>query len=455
MINLRKYNIDDILSYLSGEADNNENYQPAGFTPLVSFGRGSGGFCHNALLIPESIHILVTPTGCARHADFELYAEGRAIGRVYHIYLTESDIVVGTGVERVKKSVMELVESLETKPKAVTLLITCLDALLHTDYSPIERELEQKYGIRFGTIKMYSFLNTSKKTHLMIQQESIFGMTRSAGKRNEKQINMLGNTALFSEKSEFKSVLEKAGYQVKEIRTCKTFDEFDSMADSKLNLALTQNSIPAVEMMKKKYGIPYIKFYETVDLEQIRKNYQTLEEELGCKLDYEEHYLKAKEKADELRKLICGKTFAIADGYDYNSVKSAMEFAKLGGDVKYTWVQKFRKEDEQYYREMKELGQNTAFYLHSDYGLYKFREQADYQVDYAVGIPGLMILGLFGPKHLRLGEEPFDFGTFAETIDAMIQQIHQENGFWRQEKETTVYDRNWNMYRGNEYEEFV
>ncbi len=455
MAEVKKYELDDILSYLSGNAASNQEYCPKGFSALMAIGRGTGGFSNNALLIPESIHIAVTPVGCARHADFEIYADGDPIGRMYHIHLTESDVVVGTGVERVKDTVLELVDSLDPKPKAVTFLITCLDALLNTDYSPIGKELEKRYGIRFTTVKMFSFLNNSKKTHLMMMQESIFGMIRSSGVRNEHSINMIGNTALFTGKTEFKTVLNEAGYQVQEIRTCKTFEEFDQMADARLNVVLNPFAAPAAEMMKKKLGIPYVLFYECMDPEQIKRNYQLLEEELQCKLNYEKYYQKAIEKKAEFRALVRGKTFAVSDGFDFNPVKSAVEFAKLGGTVKYAWVQKFRKEDEKYYHKLKDLGQETVFYLASDYSLNYFTAQADYHVDYAVGIMPLLFMGGFGPKHLMLGEEAFDFETFTEMTDAMIQMIHQEDRPWGQNREATIFDRNWNMYRGNEYEEIV
>jgi nitrogenase molybdenum-cofactor synthesis protein NifE len=368
-------------------------------------------------------------------------------GRLYHYHLNESDIVVGSAVDRVKDQIFSLIESMENKPKLVSVLITCLDALLHTDYDVIGRELEKKYGIRFVVIKMFAFLNDSKTNHLMHLMKSVYSLLRFSGRRQENKINMIGNTAPFSMQSDFVKLLSNVGYEVQEIRTCKTYEEFEQMGDARLNVILNPNAVPAAEMMKEKIGIPYVNFFECMDPEMIRNNYRILEGALDCKLDYEPYYESAEKKAEEFACVIQGKQLAVGDGFDYNAVKCAAEFAELGGQIKYVLIQGVKKEDLPYYKRLKAKRQQTVFYPTKDYSFTYFKEEENYTADAAVGMMSLFLLGIFGPVHLMTGEEPFDFETFQETVDQMIDLLDTNDYPFEEKQETTIYDRDWGSYR--------
>ncbi len=449
MSKCKKYTVDEIIHYLretDPTPEMKKDFTGCGFGCIAAIPRGMNGFSYNSLLIPESIHVIVSPVGCGRHTDFEMMTQGEYAKNIYHVHLTETDIIAGTAVNKVKNQVLSLVESLEIRPKAVTLLITCVDALLHTDYSPVGEALEKRYGIRFAVTKMFAFLNRSKVTHLMLQQQSVYSLLRFSGHRNERRINMIGNTAPFSIQSDFIKVLEKAGFEVREIRDCKTFCEYEEMGDARLNVVLNPNTIYAAEDLKSRLGIPYVEFIECMDPEQIRVNYENLERELGCKLEYEPYYRHACEHADHFRNLIQDKTFAIGNGFDYNAVKCAAEFAELGGQIKYVLISSVDTCDLPYYERLRAQQSNAVFYLTDDYGFEHFREE-DCQADVAVGVLALFLLGIFGPVHLMVGEEPFDFETFEQTLDQMTG-ILQGGGFRPEGKaESSIYDCDWGCYR--------
>ena len=453
MSQCKKYTVDKIIHHLretNPSPEEKEKYTGCGFGCIAAIPRGMNGFSYNSLLIPESIHVIVSPVGCGRHTDFEMMTEGEYAKNIYHVHLTETDIVVGTAVNKVKNQVLGLVDSLEVQPKAVTLLITCVDALLHTDYSPVGKVLAEKYGIRFAVTKMFAFLSQSKVTHLMLQQQSVYSLLQFSGHRNERRINMLGNTAPFSIQSDFIKVLEKAGFEVREIRDCKTFREYVEMGDARLNVVLNPNTIYAAEDLKARLGIPYVEFIECMDPEQIRRNYQNLERELGCKLEYESYYRHACERVGLFRELIQDKTFAIGNGFDYNAVKCAAEFAELGAQIKYVLIPSVDAEDLPYYERLQAQDSSAVFYLTDDYGFEHFREE-DCQADVAVGLLALFLLGIFGPVHLMTGEEPFDFKTFEQTLDQMTGILQGGAGWPGGEQEASIYDCDWGFYHEGEH----
>ena len=449
MQNVKKYEIKEVISYLEKDTktkEEKEYFKPQGFRFPLGFGRGMDGFSMKALLIPESIHILVSPVGCGRHSDIEVLGSGEDIRRIYRIWLTENDIVVGS-VNRVKKKVLELIDSMEKKPKAVTLNVTCLDALLNTDYSEVGIELEKRYGIRFGYIRMFPFLQESRKTHGMMLMEFQYSLIRKTIDKKNKFVNIIGNTKEISLESDFSKIMKEAGYQVLEIRSCKTIEEYDQMGTAKLNVVLNKHTVPAAKMMEKKYGIPYVEFFECMDPEKIKANYKAVEQKLNCKLNYEKYYLEALEKKKQFATFMKGKTAAVGGGLDYNPIKCASEVAMLGLDIKYVWVSEFRKSDLVYYEKMLELGQTSDLYLMTDYSMKNWKLTEETKVDVVIGLASLLLMGVYGPRYMFLKEEPYDFETFISAINTMIHIFNEGNNFGGTQKEKNIFDRDWGIYQ--------
>lgn len=51
-----------------------------------------------------------------------------------------------------------------------------------------------------------------------------------------KQVNVIGNNLALRKSSELYNILEKNGFNIKDICTCRDFREYETMASSKLNL---------------------------------------------------------------------------------------------------------------------------------------------------------------------------------------------------------------------------
>lgn len=444
---VKKFSLEEICTYLEKEAktkEEKEKFSPQGLKCALASGRGMGGFTLRMLLIPDSIQVIVSPPACGRHGDFDLLAAG-VVNRFFRIRLSEKTIVSGTASKMVCEEVLNLVEKMNLKPKVLSLCITCVDALLNTDYSVLGKKLKEKYNIRFEVVRMFPFLADSVKTHFELLMESVYSLMEvDSNKEIKKAVNIIGKTDT-ARVTDFFKILNEEGYEVQEIHNCKTIDDYDDLGRACLNVVLNKHSVCAAKLMKKKYGIPYIEFFECFNPEEIKENYKRLGEILGCELNVEEYYQKACEKVKEVHKLIEGNSFAVGGGIDYNPVKFAYNWCKTGYPLKYFLVSKIQREDLQYYQWMKENTPETYVYLATDTTMMSFIDEPDY-VKYTLGVQYGLVQKMNDVTMLRFEEEPFDFETLIAVLDQLEEGLLDKN-----KKENSVdknvFARNWSTYR--------
>lgn len=413
---------------------------------VASTVRTNGGFPNGGLNIPESIQFFVGPPACGRHADFDLMTRENRSQRFYRIRLTETDLVNGTGPLKVQGYICDFLEQMEKKPKAVTLCITCVDALLNSDYSALGVILQEKYGLRFAVVEMFPFLSESIRTHSEKLIEMQYSLLQPAGER-KKSVNLLGIIEPCSRESEFYKVLERAGYKINVIFECETIEEYDELGSACLNLVMVENARLAAQTMEKRFGIPYLTFYETCSPEEILENYHRLEETLGCKFDVEEAYAAVKEKAEGIAKNYSDKSIAVGQAYAYEPLKLAADLIAVGVPVKAVFTAAVRKADLEYLRYLEKNGRNIAIYQSTDPEALFYCYSPEYY-DVTIGLDYSFSLRSPGTRVLKLPEQPFEFFG----LHSMLEQIEQ--AFLGTKAETSPtealenpFARKWTVYR--------
>lgn len=425
MEEIKIYELNEICEYLKKEKPDKEEqkkFQREGFRCLGAGERGMGGLSRTAKFIPESIHIMIAPLSCLRHCDFDLKMNGYTEG-VYSLFLTEKEIVGGRVVNVLKKFILEILKELTPKPKVITITVTCIDSLIHSDYTGLKNMLMETYGIRFGVVEMFPILADNKIKHTDMFVEMVYSLIHAdPGKPKKKLINLLGRVEIADRNTDFYHVFQNAGYQVREIRECKDLDEFDEMGEACLNVVLSEFNLYAAKMMERKYNVPYFFWNECMNPNIIKKNYEEVGRRLQCHFDVDELYQNAKKKAEEVKKLAEGKTFAIGQRLDYIPVKVACDFVAMGMHVKYVFVDKIQKSDLEHYEWLLKNSPQTRIYLAPDISMRKFifdPENAD------VLICGSMVFmkNVEGVLSVNLAEEPYDFITFIQVMEQLKEQL--------------------------------
>ncbi|MDO5406776.1 MAG: nitrogenase component 1 [Eubacteriales bacterium] len=441
----------DYLEKTIVSSEEEKKFTPQGLKCVLARERGFKGFSVRMLLIPESIHVVISPPACGRHGDYNVLMAGIK-GRFFRIRLSEKDIVSGGAENSICKELFELLDSMETKPKAVTLCITCIDGVLCTDYRLIGKRLKERYGVRFGIARMFPFLANSVKTHGDLLMESMYELLEVPEDRTvRKAVNLVGHLDATKENTDFYIVLNKAGYDVQEIHACNTIKDYDKLGEACLNVVLNKNMVSAAEVMKTKYGIPYVEFIECMNPEQIKKNYEAVEDALGVKLEYEEYYQEACRKVSEVYEKVKNKSFALGGEVDYNPVKFAYDWCQTGFPLKYFLVNRIKKEDLEYYKWIRDYAPDTYLYLATDTSMMKFIADPD-PVEFVAGVQFSLVQQLGNVSSLELGEEPYDFKTLIEELDkikASVEsaEMNSAEKTANQDSENKIFARDWSTYR--------
>lgn len=420
-MDIKVFSPQEIVEGLHSDKKAQELFQREGFRCIGSGERGMGGLSRTAKFIPESIHFLVSPMACQRHCDFDLKMNGYTEG-VYSLFLTEQEIVGGKVVSVLEKEIRKLLPTLSPMPKVITITVTCVDGLIRSDYAGLEKKLKEEFGIRFGVVEMFPILQDNKVKHTDKFPHMVYGRIQADPKKGKKKlINLIGKIDPVDPTTDFYSVLEEAGYEVREIRQCKTLEDFDEMGEACLNVVLSEFNVYAAKMMEKKYNIPYFFWNQHMDYETIQSNYRQLEAILGCKLNTEKYYLEAKAKVEELKKCAEGKTFAVGFRLDYIPAKAACDLAAIGLNIASVFVDKIDKVDLKYYEWLQENSPHAKIYLTPDISMREYMKNPE-SVDVAI-TRVLALKNVDGLQTINPPEEPYDFGTYCQVMDSLIGQL--------------------------------
>lgn len=402
----------------------------------------------------EVIHILLAPLSCMRHCDFDLKLNGYTQD-VYSLFLSEKEIVSGKVADVLKECILDLLKKLNPRPKVITITVTCIDGLIQSDYTAIRKMLMKEYGIRFGVVEMFPILADNKIKHTDLFPEMVYGLIQpDPDQPKKKMVNLLGHVDIVDPNTDFYQVLQKAGYEVREIRQCKNLDEFDEMGEACLNIVLSAFHLHAARMMERKYNVPYFFWNESMNPDTIKSNYEELERRLQCKLEIDDFYQAAKEKAEKVRKLSEGKSFAIGQRLDYVPVKAACELTAIGLNVKYVFTDQIQKADIEYYEWLGLHSPQTHVYLSSDISMRSFMYHPE-PVDILVNGSIMFMKNVEGLMTVELPEEPYDFQTFLQVMEAFEEQIshkaQKKNECEKKDSgnEVSMFARAWKTYPGD------
>ncbi len=290
----------------------------------VSPAHGGWGMVRIAALIPESHQLFVAPFACGRHG-----ALGGALNgikdRISYLYIDESDIVSGGYEDLIPDAIEELFQALEKRPKVMVIFVTCLDDLLGTDHVQLQKRLTDLYpDVRFISCHMNPISENMKFPPGISIQKDLYSLLDKQEKRT-KAVNFIGNHAPINKECELFRIMAENGYELKHISDFDRFEEYQTMAQSQLNLVLSPVAKYASKQMEERLDIDYLLAYNTYDLAEIRAFYQELGEKLGIKTEIDSYEAAARKKIEEAKKIIGNHPIAI----DYQAVKKPCTLAKM------------------------------------------------------------------------------------------------------------------------------
>ena len=379
------------------------------------------------LLLPESVMLLVAPGCCGRNSAIVGSKAGYG-ERMFYLKMDETDQVTGRHLNKIPKAISEICESVNPRPKAVLICITCVDALLGTDLERVSRKAEEECGIHVVPCYMYAITREGKKPPMVAIRQALYSLLEPV-ENKEKIVNLLGNFAPLNSGCEFPVLLREAGFdRVMEISACRGFDEYMQMGGARLNIVLNPESNPAAEDLRKRLGTPYCELARLYQIDKIKKQYALFGAALGTKLDDHIYYEKASAALDDFILHHKGLHIAVGQMLNANSFELSLSLVKYGMSVPLIFAN-YNEGDYPYLKALCEISPDTRVY--SSLSPSMLSSMPDFEHDFKdIGLTIGMDAGYYLPATTNVPwneeRQPFGYQGLTKFIHKMEEALTKE-----------------------------
>jgi hypothetical protein len=306
-----------IESKLEGVAIANANFPspyPSGLE-YATPARGTWNIVHTGMLIPEAHEIFVCAASCLRGVVLTA-AEMHAEDRFSTVEIKEHNLLDGDMEELLIEGVSDIIEKLPKRPPAVLVYTSCVHHFAGCDLEMMYRELESRYpDIDFTDCYMNPIMRKSGLTPDQLMRSRLYMLLKEREKK-ELSVAIIGNDLPTRAESELLAILKNAGLKIHEITSCKTYKEYQEMAESSYYISYNAAAVAGGEMLSERLGGTHLYVPLSFDYDQIDAGFKKLGNLLGIEIP---DFTEKKRACDALKKEVLeliGKTPITID-YSY------------------------------------------------------------------------------------------------------------------------------------------
>ena len=293
------------------------------------------------LSVPESVMLIVAPGCCGRNTSL-ISSMPEYKNRFFYLEMSEPDLVTGRHLNKIPDAIKEVLAFLKDNgkkvPKVVMICITCVDALLGTDMDRVCRKAEDALaggeyeGVKVRPCYMYALTREGRRPPMVHVRQTIYSLLEPMEK-DPRSVNIIGGFAPL-ENTELITYLKSAGIRnIRQISTCKTFEEFLDMARANFNIVIDPEARAAAEDMNKNLNIPYIELTRVYSTDKISSQYKALASVAGIDIIDSEEKAEADEAANKLKAAYPDLTFNIGECTNANAFELALSLVRMGFKV--------------------------------------------------------------------------------------------------------------------------
>ena len=290
------------------------------------------------LSVPESVMLIVAPGCCGRNTSL-ISSMPEYKNRFFYLEMSEPDIVTGRHLNKIPDAIKEVLAFLKDNgkkiPKVVMICITCVDALLGTDMDRVCRKAEDALtggeyeGVKVRPCYMYALTREGRRPPMVHVRQTIYSLLEPMEK-DPRSVNIIGGFAPL-EDTELITYLKSSGIRnIRQISTCKTYEEFLQMASANFNIVIDPEARAAAEDMNKNLNIPYIELTRVYSTDKISSQYKALASVAGIDITDSEEKAEADEAADKLKAAYPNLTFNIGECTNANAFELALSLVRMG-----------------------------------------------------------------------------------------------------------------------------
>ena len=317
-------------------------------------GHGGWGIIRVAALIPESHLLFICPSACFRHGSLGAVQHGYK-DKTSYLYITPADVIAGYDAV-IEEGAEELLER-DPDIKVLFLFAACIDDFIGTDMEAIARQIEEKHpGLVVRVCHMNPIAADTSKPPLVTVYQSMLSTIPVAAKEKENAVNLLGKFVPIAEECEMHEFFTFHGIsKVRQIANYDRFEDFCEMGTSKYNLVISPAARFTADYMDKTYDTVSAFTAISYDLEEIRKNYEHIEESLFAeqnqKFDFTQIEKRAKEAIQSAVEKLKNIPIVVSDSAVLRPFSLAKALISYGFTVKEVVAQAAVSVDKEAYEE--------------------------------------------------------------------------------------------------------
>lgn len=240
--------------------------------------RGTWNIVHTGMLIPEAHEIFICAAGCLRGTVLTA-AELGASHRFSTVEVREKDLLEGSLEELAIEGVSNILARLPQKPPVVLVYTSCVHHFAGCDLDYIYRELRQRHpGIDFVDCYMNPILRKSGLTPDQLMRTRLYRPLKQRPIR-EDAVAIIGSDLPLDADSDLALLLR--GRKVHELHRCKTYGEYQEMAESAFYISRYPAARAGGDDLAKRLGGRHLYVPFSYEYEEIENSFTALARELG------------------------------------------------------------------------------------------------------------------------------------------------------------------------------
>lgn len=324
---------------------------------------------------------------------------------------------------------------------------TCIDALVNTDYDSICRRLSTRFHLRVTYQIMGPIIKGTPKHGQYHMYTSIYNLLNAVPKSsNRKTVNILGRLNAPDIHSEFSRLLTQADItDVFYIADFCTLEECDKMTNSILNIVVNEKALTSAKNLEKRFGIPYLFFSPTYDIEKIHSYYQQLSDFLGVTIDDTAYYKPLREQVQKLKEKAPFFTCAIGERNIYSTLEAASDVMSLGFQIKSIFLRKADISDIPLLNKIARKNPEASIYFDTHPALWNIVGKS-MNVDISFGVPLLYLKNssriLDAPIHFPY----IDYSSLKFLLDKLEYMLSNSALPCSEQDSNSFLKRQWRIY---------
>lgn len=287
--------------------------------------RGTWNIVHTGFLIPDSHQIFVCASNCLRGVVLTA-AEMGTIGRFSTVTIKEENVLNGNMEELLIDGVSNVIKNLNYKPRAILIYTSCIHHFMALDMNLCFNTLRKKFkNIKFTDCYMNPIMRKSGFTPDELMRMQLYSLLEKTDNK-DMGINICGNNFKTDDTSDLIRLISKSKYKVRDICTCKNFDEYLEMSKSRFNITYLPVAKKGLDIISKNLDQENIYIPISYDAEEVKKYLSKLSSVIDFNInqfDFKED--EAMKNLLEAKKVIGDTAIAI----DYTFTPATLSLAKL------------------------------------------------------------------------------------------------------------------------------